>query len=129
MFWCLAPFLIAMLTVFPYLVDEPTEIKGLLVLSAVELLCLYTLFGLYNPVRYRWCLRVVGGIIFLLYLAYLVSMISTGEWFGGGRRARTSAINALFGLISFGYLGFMYAVLGRFSWRPELDHDSDGESV
>jgi hypothetical protein len=55
-------------------------------------------------------------------------MISEGHWFGDGRRSSANAFNALLGLLVFGYPGFMYAVFGRLSWKPEPEYDdhSDG---
>ena len=48
-------------------------------------------------------------------------MLVAGQWFGDGRRSSATAINALIGLIVFGYPGFMYAVFGRFTWRRESE--------
>lgn len=50
-------------------------------------------------------------------------MIASGQWLGDGRRSSTTALNALFGLIVFGYPGFMYAVFGRFTWLAESEMD------
>ena len=49
----------------------------------------------------------------------LFSVSTIGEWFGDGRRSSATALNAVIGLVVFGYPGFMYAVFGRFTWRPE----------
>jgi hypothetical protein len=61
-------------------------------------------------------------------VAYLVSTLISGQWFGDGRRSSTTALNALIGLFVFGYPGFMYAVFGRLTWRnePQTD-DCDGD--
>ncbi|MEP3834058.1 hypothetical protein, partial [Rhodopirellula bahusiensis] len=56
-------------------------------------------------------------------LAYLIAMITEGRWFGDGRRSSSTAFNALMGLIVFGYPGFMWAVFGRFTWKPESEYD------
>jgi hypothetical protein len=118
MFWCTAPFLVATLVILP-LVAQPPEPTGWVVMGVVELLALFVLIGFWNPERFWWCWRAVGAIVFLVYLAYLISMVVSGQWFGNGRRSSSTAFNALIGLIIFGYPGFMYAVFGRFTWRPE----------
>lgn len=124
MFWCIAPFLLATIVLLP-LVARPPHTSGWIVLGTVVLLCVCVLFGLWNAERFWWCWRAVGGIIAGGYLAYLINMIAAGEWFGDGRRSSTNAFNALMGLMVFGYPGFMYAVFGRFTLKPESEFDAD----
>ncbi len=118
MFWCTAPFLVATMVLVP-IVAHPLATTGWFVLGALELLGVFVLLGLWNTERFRWCWRVVGGIVAGGYLAYLVATIAEGQWFGDGRRSSATAFNALLGLILFGYPGFMYAVFGRLPWRVE----------
>jgi hypothetical protein len=118
MFWCTAPFLVATIFLLP-LLARPPEVTGWVVLGAVDVLAILVLFGLYNGDRFWWCWRGVGAIVFVGYLAYLISMLIAGQFIGDGRRSSATALNALMGLIVFGYPGFMYAVFGRFTWRPE----------
>lgn len=118
MFWCTAPFFVATLTLLPFLAS-PRGIVGWVMLAAFELLAIFSLFGLYDAVRFKWCWRVVGGIVFAGYLSYLVQMVGSGQWVGNGRRSSSTALNALIGIIVFGYPGFMYAFFGRFTWRAE----------
>lgn len=117
-FWCTAPFLILTLVLLPLLVRPPHPL-GWVAVAGVELFAGSLLLGLYDPKRYWWCWRIFGGIVFLAYLVYVVGMIVQGQWFGDGRKGGTNALNALIGLIVFGYPGFMYAVFGRFTWRRE----------
>jgi len=72
----------------------------------------------------------VGAIVFAGYLVYLVSMLVAGQLFGDMRRSAASALNALIGLVVFGYPGLMYAVFGRFTWRdtPVNEEDFDNFS-
>jgi len=121
-FWCTAPFLVATI-VFLTLLARPPEPSGWIVLIGVDVLAALVLVGLYHPARFWWCWRGVGVMVFLGYLAYLISMIMTGQFFGDGRRSSASGVNAMLGLIIFGYPGFMYAVFGRLTWRQELDCD------
>ena len=58
---------------------------------------------------------------------YLIEMVLSGQWFGNGRRSSATAINALIGLIMFGYPGFMYALFGRFTWRAESELEVDAD--
>lgn len=118
MFWCTAPFFVATITLLP-LLASPVGIVSWIVLAAFELLAIVSLFGLYDPDRFKWCWRVVGGIVFSGYLTYLVQMVGSGQWIGDGRRSSTTVVNALIGLVVFGYPGFMYAFFGRFTWRAE----------
>ena len=127
MFWCTAPFFILTITLLPFL-SNPVGLPGWIVLGAFEALATFTLFGLYDSRRFNWCWRIVGGIVFVGYFAYLVSMIISGQWFGDGRRSSTTAFNALLGLLVFGYPGFMYAAFSRFTWlaeSEELDYNDD----
>ena len=96
MFWCLAPILIPTLIAFPFLTD-PRGVESWILMFAIELSGLFTLFGFYDHVRYNWCLRVVGAIVFLLYLAYLASTVMSGPWIGNGRQSGATAINAFIG--------------------------------
>ena len=120
MFWCTAPFLVATLVLLPFLIPPPSATCRI-VLVAFELLAACVLVGLYDPDRFKVCWRVAGAIVFAGYLAYLVEMITKGRWFGNGRRSETTVLNALLGLIVFGYPGFMYAVFGRMTWSAKND--------
>lgn len=122
MFWCIAPFLIATIVVLP-LAARPPKPTGWIILGSFVLLCFFALLGFWNAKRFWWCWRAVGGIVAAGYLAYLISMIANGQWFGDGRTSSASAFSALLGFIAFGYPGFMYAVFGRFSWKPEPEYE------
>lgn len=124
MFWALAPFLAATLVILPIAVRPPGAV-GWIAFVAFWLMCLFALVGLWNPQRFKWCWRAVGGIVFAGYVSYLVSTIVAGEWFGDGRRSSSTALNALMGLIFFGYPGFMYAVFGRISLKPNPISDDE----
>jgi len=118
MFWCTAPLFVLTLMLLPFL-SNPVSPTGWIILGAFETLAIFALFGLYDSHRFDWCWRIVGGIIFAGYSAYLISMIVAGHWIGDGRRSSTTALNAVFGLLVFGYPGFMYAMFGRFTWSAD----------
>jgi len=121
-FWCTAPFLVATIVLLP-LLARPPEATGWVILGVFVVLCVNVLIGLWNAERFWWCWRAVGGIIAGGYLAYLIAMIAEGQCFGDGRRSSATAFNALLGFVVFGYPGFMYAVFGRLSWKPEPEYD------
>ena len=127
-FWCTAPFLVATAALLP-LAAAPSGWIGWGVLGVVELLCLCVLLGLYNPTRFAWSWRVVGGLVLGSYVAYLASMLASGQLFGDGRRSTASAFNALCGLVVFGYPGFMYAVFGRLTWQGESNAQTYDEQI
>ena len=118
MFWWTAPFIVATLVLLPILAS-PSSASGWIVLGAIELMSVLLLFGLYDAARFHWCWRMLGGIVFVGYVAYLISMLASGPWIGDGRRSSTTIINALLGFVFFGYPGAMYAFLGRFTWKEE----------
>ena len=126
MFWCTAPFLVVTLILLP-LLARPPEPTGWVIMGVFELLALFVLIGFWNSERYWWCWRAVGAIVLVCYLGYLIEMVLSGQWFGNGRRSSATAINALIGLIMFGYPGFMYALFGRFTWRAESELEVDAD--
>lgn len=106
----------------PLLLEPPATAIGWLGIAVCQLFGVCMLLGLYDCVRFHWCWRVVGALVFLCYVWYFFMMAAEGEWFGDGRRASTTAFNALCGLLAFGLPGLWYAVLGRLSWS-EPDYD------
>ncbi len=127
MFWCTAPFFVLALVLLPLLAN-PDGMLGWILLGGFEVLAFLTLLGLYDAVKFDWCLRIVGAIVFVTYTAYLCSMLVAENWIGDLRRSSATALNALLGLVIFGYPGFMYAVFGRFTWTEDTGADApDGE--
>ncbi|GAB5404583.1 MAG: hypothetical protein Aurels2KO_28140 [Aureliella sp.] len=118
MFWCTAPFFVLTLVLLPLLAN-PDGVTRWILLGGFELLAFFTLLGLYDAVKFDWCWRIVGALVFVAYAMYLYSMLAAGNWFGDLRRSSATALNALLGLIIFGYPGFMYAVFGRFTWTDD----------
>lgn len=121
MFWCLAPFLLAFLAM-PLLLEPPKTLFAGVGIVVLEVLAACALLGFYDAVRFHWCWRVVGALVFLLYVAYLVMMVAEGAWFVGERGSATCAVNAVLGLFAFGLPGLWYAMMGRLTWH----HDANG---
>ena len=113
------------------LLVRPPEPTGWVVLVACELLALMVLLGLFNSERFWWCWRAVGAIVFVGYVAYLVSTTLAGEWFGDGRRSSATALNAAIGLLVFGLPGLWFAIFGRLTVRPKpevSDYEDDWDT-
>jgi hypothetical protein len=71
----------------------------------------------------------VTGIIFLVYLGYLIDqLVFSGKPLEPTRRSEASAWNSIVGFIVIGLLAFWYTTLGRFSLRkpePQGEQDDD----
>jgi len=124
-FWALVPFIVIFLIVTPLLVDKWTSnITAMLV--GFWIVGVSLILGLYNPVRFRWALRVVSALIFLLYVAYSFSALQESHWKLKKPHSRGEAnpVNALTGLVVVGGPALIYALLGRFTLRK----DDEGEN-
>jgi len=101
--------------------DDRSLGTTLLVMIAVAT-SLLLFIGLYDPVRFRWALRCVTGVVFLAYLGYLIDMIVVEKrafaWpKRPGSRADASPTDALLGLLLIGFPSLWYTVTGRFAIR------------
>ena len=123
-FNCTSPLLVAFIVLMPFLV-RPPEILGWVAVILCELTAVFVLLGLFDAHRFWYCWRAVGGIVFLAYVSYLISMIIAGEFIGNGRRSSVSALNAAVGLFVFGLPGALYAVFGRLTFRSEPEVADD----
>ena len=111
----------------PFLVQRWTPFVTTLVAILVSAAILLFL-ALSNPHRFRWAGRLLGGIIFVAYVAYAID-----EWFLSTQPfqlmesgAAASLRNALLGLVIIGIPALIYAITGRFSWRRRSS-DSIGD--
>jgi hypothetical protein len=120
MFWCLAPFLLAFLAM-PLLLEPPKTLLAGACIVVLEVMAACALLGFYDSVRFHWCWRVVGALVFVLYVAYLVMMMAEGAWIVGERGSATSAVGAVLGLFAFGLPGLCYALTGRLTWHSDAD--------
>jgi hypothetical protein len=98
---------------------------GLVMIAVATSLLL--LIGLYNPVRFRWALRCVTGVVFLTYIGYLIYMVVVEQksftWLGN--RADTSPTNALFGLLIIGLPCLWYTLTGRLTIRRSKEDGNE----
>jgi hypothetical protein len=117
-FWSLAPFLVAFIVLMPTLVPR-RDTTAVISLVVIESLAVLVLLGLFNSDRFWWTWRCVGGLVFLVYLAYLSHMLIEGDELIGvsDRKSEASAFNALCGLVVFGLPGLWFALCGRLSLR------------
>jgi len=102
-------------------------IGATVVMCVFETAMVLLVLGLCAPVRFRWALRGVGFMIFLLFAMYLIDQIMSPRapaQAGGG--STTSVWNALAGLIVFGIPSLWYTIRpsGRRSDRDEEEIDA-----
>ncbi|TWT64788.1 hypothetical protein CA85_35730 [Allorhodopirellula solitaria] len=106
-FWCTAPFLIAFMVLFPFLMQS-SEPSGWMVVVGCQVFAMFVLLGLYDSKRFWWCWRAVGAMVFLAYVAYLIYAIAQGRWV----RGPATVLKAMLGLLAFGVPGIIYAIRG-----------------
>ena len=124
-FWSLTPFLIGFAIGVPLMIEgwKPSMVIFVVAME-IPILCL--VLGLYDPTRFRWALRVTTGMVFALYLWYLVDMwvLSDKEFKLFVSRSEASPINALLGFVIIGIPSLIFSLKGRFTLEPS-DRDSD----
>jgi hypothetical protein len=125
-FWCLAPVLF--LYGVGLLLDDWTPLKVILT-AAWSVGCFAAIFALYDARRFPWAARTMTGIIFLVYLGYLIDqLVFSGKPLEPTRRSEASAWNGIVGFIVIGLPAFWYTTLGRFSLRkPEAQGEQDDD--
>jgi hypothetical protein len=134
-FWTLSPFLLIFVVLMPLLVQK-RDPPAVLVLIGVETTAILMLLGLFDPHRFWWAWRGVGGAVFLAYAVYIVLMVMEGRWHVPHER---NLVYAILGLIAFGIPGLWWALFGRFptpfasldysqSDENDFDNDGNGES-
>ena len=126
-FWCLAPVLVgfvACLLVLAWTRRDTASTVGLFVFTLLSALLIV---GLWNPLRNRWALRCVTGMVFLAYVGYLVAELVRGaDPSPGGPRSTPSVWNAILGLFIIGIPSLVFTLRGRFG-VPDRDDASDLE--
>jgi hypothetical protein len=132
-FWALTPFVVLFLITITTLALMPGSRFGLpaLVMLVISwLVGLSLIVGMWNPARFGWGLRIVAAVVFLLYLAYVISELNDHywhwwKWDATDASDRTSPFMAICGLAAIGFPALLYAVLGRFTLRPEVWEDEE----
>jgi hypothetical protein len=127
-FRCLAPVLFLCGVGLPLLLDDWTPLKVILT-AAWSVGCFAAIFALCDARRFPWAARIVTGIIFLVYLGYLIDQfVFSGKPLEPTRRSEASAWNSIVGFIVIGLPAFWYTTLGRFSLRkPEAQGEQDDD--
>jgi hypothetical protein len=120
-FWSLAPVLLACAFLLPFLVKPATTANQCAVTGGLEAFIFLLLFGLYDPQRYWWALRVVATTVFAAYVLYFIheAFILRTPFKLFERPGAASSTHALLGLIVIGLPCLRYAILGRWTWRKE----------
>jgi len=123
-FWTLAPVLVLFALMFPLLVVKwsPMVVAMVVVLDTIPLLLVV---GLYNPQRNEWALRMITGLVFTAYVAYLVVEIRSGKpLLITGSHGEESLRNALLGLLLIGWPCIKFTLTGFDGWKHEdQDHE------
>jgi hypothetical protein len=123
-FWSLAPVLIGFAALLTAVLPLESTRYGIAV-GLIWILCLSLVIGLYDPIRFRWALRVVTGIVFGLYAIYVVEelwkyfVLDTGRL--TSNRSTPSVVTSLLGFIVIGVPCFIFTVKGRFGWSKAID--------
>ena len=113
LFWALTPFLLFFVLAMPVFA-RPNNATGIAILVGVELTGGLMLLGLYDPMRFWWTWRGVGGMVFVAYVCYVVAMLVDRKWQIPARKAESTLLNAIIGLVTFGVPGLWWALYGRF---------------
>jgi hypothetical protein len=121
-FWALTPFLLLFAIVMPLTIVGWTQTKIVLV-ALLDILALLLAFGLYNPMRNEWALRIVTGLVFSGYASYVASEIYSGAPLRlSGSEAEVSLRNSLLGLVLIGWPCIKFTLQGFDGWRSDHDH-------
>jgi hypothetical protein len=114
-FWIFAPFLLFLFFGVPWLIPDWNP-KSIVALGFVECMGACFFFGLLNPDRFWWAWRVLAGLIFMTFSAYLVlELIKSGGAITF--RGDTSVVHAALGLCGLGLPALCYALFGKFNFR------------
>ena len=114
-FWTLAPILVLFALSFPFLVVEWSHLVVALV-AVIDAIALLLAVGLYNPQRNEWALRMITGLVFTAYVAYLVVEVRSGRpLLLTGSKREESLRNALLGLLLIGWPCIKFT-LTRLRW-------------
>jgi hypothetical protein len=119
--WVLSPFVLLFAIFMPLALDDWTPIK-VVIMAGMELMCLSLLAGFWLPARIgHWGFRLLAGLVFLAYAAYLVDelRLMDGTRSFSGRRSQASPLNAFLGLVIIGLPALWYAWRGYFGTSPE----------
>jgi hypothetical protein len=95
--------------------------------AVVDTIPLLLAVGLYNPQRNEWALRMITGLVFTAYVAYLVVEIRSGKpLLLTGSHGEESLRNALLELLLIGWPCIKFTLSGFDGWKQE-DEDHEVE--
>ena len=119
--WTLTPFVFLFAVLMPFLIPSWTP-AAVAVTVGIEIMCLALLAGFWLPARIRhWALRVLAGLVFLAYFAYLIHgfFFSEAPFKLVEARSNASPRNALLGFALIGLPCLWFSLFGRFTLRAE----------
>lgn len=123
--WTLGTVALACALGFPFLFGDARG-AALIIALGLELLALLLLVAMIAPERCAWAGRLLAGLVFLTYVAYLANMVWTHpeSLEATAHRGESSAFNALLGLGIIGLPSLKYALTGRlFKSAEAIDPD------
>jgi hypothetical protein len=112
-FWTLSPFLLVFVIAMPFLIPN-RDAAALATLAGLETTGVLMLLGLWNPDRFVWAWRSVGGMVFIACACYVVAMVIERNWQRPQGQGGANLFNAIRGFIAFGLPGFLWLLYGRF---------------
>ena len=118
--WTLGPIAVLSACAFAALQTDWLGLRAVLFVGIEVALVLLALVA-FAPRRFHWAGRVLAGMVFFAYVAYLVDMAVTkpDSFWPPRRRSATTGFNSILGLLVIGYPSLKYAAVGRFSWRSD----------
>jgi hypothetical protein len=111
---------------FPFLVVQWSQMTVALVVG-LEAIALLLVIGLYNPRRNEWALRMITGLVFAGYVAYLVLEVRSGRpLLLTGSSGEESLRNAVLGLLLIGWPCIKFTLTGFDGWHEGHPNEDDG---
>jgi hypothetical protein len=115
-FWTLAPVLLLFAVLMPLSTAGWNATKVVLI-AGMDAAALLLVFGLYNTKKFWWALRGVTGIVFCLYLVYLIDELIHSSITLKGLLTGESPLEVIKTFIGIGIPCLLYTLVGKFSRR------------
>ncbi|HJZ95703.1 MAG TPA: hypothetical protein VKE70_04310 [Candidatus Solibacter sp.] len=122
LFWTLAPLLI-LITILLGFYPANRSAQATVIALGVDSLVVLLILAMYDPKRFHWAGRAAMGLVFLVFLAYLIYEIDSGQPLRLVPRSEPGPVNALLGLLLIGVPCLRYTLIGRFGRKPKAERD------
>jgi hypothetical protein len=122
LFWTLAPLLILIVVLLGfYPANRSTQ--ATVVAIGVDSLVVLLILAMYDPKTFHWAGRAAMGLVFLVFLWYLIYEIDCGQPWRLVPHSEPSPVNALLGLLIIGLPCLHYMLYGRFGRKRKAERD------